>query len=650
MSRNWPSVLAGVTLALLLAAPTHAGIRPSSDVLVPYFEVDLQPGVRTTYFAVVNHASEAVHVAVALHSTWGIHIITSETTIGANAVATANLTDWLLHGQLWDRTLTAEELAHVQAALSGQPSPRDGKYYGGTWNPNQAEGYITASVLGSTPPDSLWGDTFVCDTACSLFEGETLVNLDRSVDEHLPCLRHGIRFLNAAAPHIDTELNIWNPHVIGPLTTPAIPESQRVLMHVEVYDEAGNLIQTRDLRLQPLDVVRVADLQLPVSFGWFEIWGDANSSITAHVLRNDRNSMAFHSYCLPQLAPPTEGPSITLDKLLNGAHQHTPPGALLNIGATIAWGYVVTNTGTVALTAVAVTDSGGFTITCPKSTLDPGESMTCTASSTAVACLNQNTATAVGTSPTGVQVSAQDIGYYTGATGATLAIEKSTNGDPADTPPGPALWVGDAVAWTYAVTNGPVALTGVAVVDNRGVAVTCPKTALAAGESMTCTASGVALAGQYSNIGQASGRDSCLALVNASDPSHYFGRTRTQDQGCSPGYWKNHAASWLPTGYSTGQTVASVFSAGAYPALAGSSLSVALSFGGGPGLDGAAQILLRAGVAALLNSAHPGVSYPLTGAEVVAEVNLALASSDRDTMLLLAGQLDAANNLGCPLN
>jgi len=123
------------------------------------------------------------------------------------------------------------------------------------------------------------------------------------------------------------------------------------------------------------------------------------------------------------------------------------------------------------------------------------------------------------------------------------------------------------------------------------------------------------------------------------------------DQGCTPGYWKNHTGSWSGTGYAPGQTVASVFSAASgFPSLAGESLLQALQGGGGPGTTGAAQILLRAGVAALLNASSPGVDYPRTAADVIAAVDAALASNSRDAMLALASELDADNNLGCPLS
>ena len=129
-------------------------------------------------------------------------------------------------------------------------------------------------------------------------------------------------------------------------------------------------------------------------------------------------------------------------------------------------------------------------------------------------------------------------------------------------------------------------------------------------------------------------------------------RTPTpRSQGCTPGYWKNHPLAWGPTGYTTGQAVNSVFAIPAgLSSLGTATLAQALDFGGGSGLDGGARILLRAGVAALLNSAHPGVSYPDEPASaVIAAVNAALASGSRDTMISVAARLDAQNNLGCPL-
>jgi hypothetical protein len=125
----------------------------------------------------------------------------------------------------------------------------------------------------------------------------------------------------------------------------------------------------------------------------------------------------------------------------------------------------------------------------------------------------------------------------------------------------------------------------------------------------------------------------------------------TGTNGCSPGYWKNHTGSWAAAGYSPGQTTVSVFSgASAFPSLASKTLLQSIQGGGGPGTLGGATVLLRAAVAALLNASDPAVGYPLTKAQVISQVNAALASNNRDTMLSLASTLDGDNNLGCPLN
>jgi hypothetical protein len=120
------------------------------------------------------------------------------------------------------------------------------------------------------------------------------------------------------------------------------------------------------------------------------------------------------------------------------------------------------------------------------------------------------------------------------------------------------------------------------------------------------------------------------------------------DDGCTPGYWKNHLDSWQ--GYAPSASTGSVFSGASAYGLGSQTLLQSLDGAGGPGTTGAARILLRAGTAALLNASHDGVDYTRSGADVIADVNAALASGDRATILTLASELDADNNLGCPLN
>src|SRR5689334_16574901 len=79
--------------------------------------------------------------------------------------------------------------------------------------------------------------------------------------------------------------------------------------------------------------------------------------------------------------------------------------------------------------------------------------------------------------PTGSPVTSSDPSHYYGDTPLTagITIKKYTNGDDADTAPGPHIQDGSPVAWDYAVTNsGQTALSSVHVTDSRGVALTCP--------------------------------------------------------------------------------------------------------------------------------------------------------------------------------
>lgn len=234
---------------------------------------------------------------------------------------------------------------------------------------------------------------------------------------------------------------------------------------------------------------------------------------------------------------------------------------------------------------------------------------------------------------------------------AALDIEKATNGHDADTAPGPTIPVGDPVTWTYVVTNtGEVPLVDVAVEDDV-LGPVCTIASLAPGESDACQVQGVAESGQYGNVGTATWSVQGVPEVTDSDSSHYYGEEPAGDDGCSLGYWKNHAEDWPPTGYSPDQPVQDVFGeAAAYPGIGSATLMEALKFGGGRGVDGGARILLKQAVASLLNAAHPDVMFPRTEAEVRSDVDAALASGDRDTMTTLAGDLDDDNNLGCPFD
>lgn len=100
----------------------------------------------------------------------------------------------------------------------------------------------------------------------------------------------------------------------------------------------------------------------------------------------------------------------------------------------------------------------------------------------------------------------------------SLTIEKLTNGSDSAT-----ILIGSLVTWSYKVTNtGNVNLVNINVMDNRGVTVSCPDTSLAVSAYMTCSATGFAIAGNYTNIGTAYGSYE-TTTVSASDNSGYFG-------------------------------------------------------------------------------------------------------------------------------
>lgn len=127
----------------------------------------------------------------------------------------------------------------------------------------------------------------------------------------------------------------------------------------------------------------------------------------------------------------------------------------------------------------------------------------------------------------------------------SIDIEKFTNGQDADAAPGPYIPVGNIVSWEYNVSNtGDVNLTGISITDVPAVTITCPATTLEAGESMLCTGSGTAIAGQYENNATVTGTSPIGQDVNDSDPSHYFGETMAiiiekstngQDADAAPG-------------------------------------------------------------------------------------------------------------------
>lgn len=236
-------------------------------------------------------------------------------------------------------------------------------------------------------------------------------------------------------------------------------------------------------------------------------------------------------------------PGIQIIKYTNGQDANTPTGPVVAIGSTVTWTYEVRNTGNVPLHSVTVSDNiAGVTPVLisgdanGNSLLDLTEVWLFRATGTATAGQYANIGTATGTPPSGPPVQDTDPSHYFGvnpqeADRPGITVVKYTNGQDANTPTGPAVEVGTTVTWTYEVRNtGNVALSNVSVTDNiPGVNPTFVSgdtngnNQLDLGEVWLFRATGVATAGQYSNIGTAVGQPPSGGPVSDTDPSHYLG-------------------------------------------------------------------------------------------------------------------------------
>lgn len=116
-------------------------------------------------------------------------------------------------------------------------------------------------------------------------------------------------------------------------------------------------------------------------------------------------------------------------------------------------------------------------------------------------------------------------------------------------------------------------------------------------------------------------------------------------KGGSLGYWKNNPKLWAVTGYSVTTKLGDVFTP-VPSSLKSNTFLTALGYKGRSDTVGASQILLRSAVAALLNSCNYPASkdYPLKPSEIISQVNDALKSGNRATMLTLATKLEYWNN------
>ncbi|MFN2223740.1 MAG: hypothetical protein ACK2UH_14380, partial [Candidatus Promineifilaceae bacterium] len=219
--------------------------------------------------------------------------------------------------------------------------------------------------------------------------------------------------------------------------------------------------------------------------------------------------------------------SLALKKLTNGQEVNRPPGPHILVGDEVSWSYVVTNASNITLTEITVVDDQVGTIGCPPFALGPGGAMQCLAGGAAIVGQYHNEATVSGRPPGGPIFAAGAESYYFGAE-PSLKLDKRSSGVFIDGA-GPFVLVNDPVTWTYMLTNtGNVTLTDIIILDDNGPDdgfLVCEVGTLPPGsQAETCTASGLAVAGPYRNVGAAYGTPpDGLPQIVAEDASSYYG-------------------------------------------------------------------------------------------------------------------------------
>ena len=306
-----------LTACVLLAATgLQADERwPSSQLLLPCFEVLVDPAELTpsldTFFSVVNSGERALPIRIEVLSNWGVAIeeLESRLTLGPGEVEAFRLGGWIVDGELPGRDLSSEQLAHVQAALTGQAGPDSGLYYS-TPDPPAAPWRAVGSVVvtvervSGRQSEKLWGDFFIVRPAERFAQGEVLVNLDRTVsadgtnDDDL-CRVHALRFLQGGGFNAGTELMVWNRYRGEPSETPFF--AAPVPVSILAYDEAGRHVATVERELEPLQWLRVAELGLPVDFGWLRVRTETTDTfITVRYSASGRYSAGFEAFCMEE--------------------------------------------------------------------------------------------------------------------------------------------------------------------------------------------------------------------------------------------------------------------------------------------------------------------------------------------------------------
>ena len=376
-ARRRPAGLRRALLPVLLAAlglPLHLGVAsaavchgesvPAATLLLPYFEVNLDdPNGLTTLFSIDNAAAGAVLAHVAIWSDLSVPLVNFDVYLTGYDVQTINLRDVIVHGNLPQTAsagqdtgdvvspkgplsqdldfatcqgklppppLSATELAHLQAALTGRPSPvLGGKCAGQALGDNMARGYVTVDTVANctsrfpgdpgyfaangagdaTDQNVLWGVWAIVDAAHGFAEGSTMVAIEAdgtnpatstpgnytfygrydgwsAVDHRAPLSTTFVTSYAVAGPFdAGTDLLVWRDAKVAqaPFPCPASPGAPRWLPlgqeGIQVFNEQEQVVVSQcqfNCPFTPLAFPAAAQrtrvggaaLPVPFAFGW----------------------------------------------------------------------------------------------------------------------------------------------------------------------------------------------------------------------------------------------------------------------------------------------------------------------------------------------------------------------------------------------
>jgi hypothetical protein len=342
-------------LALLpVTLPASAArLQPSSDLLLPRFEVDLgvdlHGGGVTTVFSVGNASEKPVEVLATLSTDGGIPILATPFMLQPGEVRTVDLREWL------------SPVAEDRSGL--------------------AVGSVTLRTR-SGRRDVLWGDWSVLDagdvggTGGKALRGGSLVDIDRSGSHSALCRQHLLRY------DAGTEILVWR-------------EAAGLGLDA-MLSEPGEQDESLRIGLVALDKVAVADLGLRKQAGALRIDTAEDVYIAG-------------AYCVAG-ACETRRTALDVSILLEGRIADEPRGPLVDSGSRLHWTLLIANTGELPVHGIEIE---GLDASCPRGELEAGESMECAATETALSNLQSVPVNVTGRSSC-ADVSENTTGYYEG--------------------------------------------------------------------------------------------------------------------------------------------------------------------------------------------------------------------------------------------